>query len=62
MHRFPTFRGLAKIVHGLTTVLSVSLLITLRVESSCSPESVPLARALRAAPSHELYELGLGEA
>ena len=51
MKQFPIFRG-SKVIRLAGTVLTVSLLVTLRVETPCGTSS-------GAAPSHGLHEVGL---
>jgi hypothetical protein len=52
MKRYPNFR--ANLVRYASTALTVSLLVTLRLDTPCTVPS-------GAAPSHELHEVGLGE-
>ena len=49
MKQLPGFR--ANLIRYLTTALTVTLLVTLRIETPCS--------ASGAAPGHELHEIGL---
>lgn len=49
MKHVPGFR--ANLIRYVSTALTVTLLVTLRIETPCS--------ASRAAPSHELHEIGL---
>ena len=51
MKQFPTFRA-SKLIRLAGTVLTVSLLVTLRIETPCEMSS-------DAAPRHELHEIGL---
>ena len=50
MKQFSTLRG--RLIRYAGTALTVSLLVTLRVETPCTTPS-------GAAPSHELHEVGL---
>lgn len=60
MTRFPNFRGAGRLARYASTVLTVSLLVTLKVETPCSLQP-PLEPRLGAAPGHELHEIGLGQ-
>lgn len=49
MKQLPSFR--ANLIRYVSTALTVSLLMTLRIETPCTSSG--------AAPSHELHEVGL---
>jgi hypothetical protein len=49
MKQYPNFR--ANLIRYVSTALTVSLLVTLRVETSCTSSG--------AASGHELHEVGL---
>jgi len=51
MKQFPIFRA-GRLVRLAGTVLTVSLLVTLRIDTSCEMSS-------GAAPRHQLHEVGL---
>ena len=51
MKQFPIFRA-SRLIRLAGTVLTVSLLVTLRIETPCTMSS-------GAAPIHELHEVGL---
>ena len=49
MKQLPGFR--ANLIRYLSTALTITLLVTLRIETPCSASGT--------APSHELHEIGL---
>lgn len=44
MTRFPNFRGARTLVRYASTVLTVSLLVTLKVETACPLKTAPVAQ------------------
>ena len=59
MTRFPNFRGAGRLARYASTILTVSLLVTLKVETPCSPDSPVVQPGLGATSSHELHEVRL---
>ena len=58
MKQFQNFR-VRQLFRYAGTALTVSLLVTLRVETSCADSERSAEMTLRTAPSHELHEIGL---
>ena len=59
MTRFPNFRGVGRLARYASTVLTVSLLVTLKVEAPCTLQPPMVQPSLGASPRHELHEVGL---
>ena len=59
MTRFPNFRNAGRLARYASTVLTVSLLVTLKVEAPCTLEPPPVQPSSGASPGHELHEVGL---
>lgn len=59
MTRFPNFRGAGRLARYASTILTVSLLVTLKVEAPCSLQPPLVQPSLSASPGHELHEVRL---
>ena len=59
MTRFPNFRGAGRLARYASTILTMSLLVTLKVEAPCTLQPQLVQPSLGASPGHELHEVRL---